>query len=96
MRQLRFAFRTLFKSPFVTTIAVLSLALGIGANTAIFSLFNELLAPPAAGAPATAPGEPLGAGPEIRLAIVRAGRALRSHLQLPDVPRSGHGPAGLH
>jgi predicted permease len=46
MRQLRFAFRTLFKTPFVTIIAVLSLALGIGANTAIFSLFNELLRRP--------------------------------------------------
>ena len=43
MRQLRLAFRTLFKTPFVTIVAILSLALGIGANTAIFSLFHELL-----------------------------------------------------
>jgi predicted permease len=46
MRQLRLAFRTLFKTPFVTIVAILSLALGIGANTAIFSLFDELLRRP--------------------------------------------------
>jgi predicted permease len=46
MRDLRLAFRTLFKTPFVTTIAILSLALGIGANAAIFSLFDEMLLRP--------------------------------------------------
>ena len=46
MRNLRFAFRTLFKTPFVTAIAILSLALGIGANAAIFSLFDQLLLQP--------------------------------------------------
>ena len=40
MRNLKLAFRTLFKSPFVATVAVLSLALGIGANAAIYSLFK--------------------------------------------------------
>jgi predicted permease len=39
----RLAFRTLFRTPFVTTIAIISLALGIGANAAIFSLFNTIL-----------------------------------------------------
>src|SRR5947208_390471 len=43
MPSLKLAFRTLFKSPFVTAIAALSLALGIGANAAIFSIFNQLL-----------------------------------------------------
>jgi predicted permease len=46
MRNLKLAFRTLFKTPFVTTVAALSLALGIGANTAIFSLFDEMLRRP--------------------------------------------------
>ena len=46
MKQLRFALRALFHAPFVTIIAILSLALGIGANTAIFSLFNQLLLQP--------------------------------------------------
>jgi predicted permease len=43
MLNLKLAFRTLFRTPFVTIVAVLSLALGIGANSAIFSLFNEML-----------------------------------------------------
>jgi predicted permease len=46
MANLKLAFRTLFKTPFVTTVAVLSLALGIGANAAIFSLFNQMLLRP--------------------------------------------------
>jgi predicted permease len=46
MRHLTFALRTLFKTPFVTIVAIVSLALGIGANTAIFSLFNQLLLRP--------------------------------------------------
>src|SRR5688500_16763975 len=43
MSSLKFAFRTLFKTPFVTVIAIVSLALGIGANAAIFSAFNQML-----------------------------------------------------
>lgn len=46
MRNLRLALRTLFKTPFVTAVAVLSLALGIGANTAIFSMFDQILMKP--------------------------------------------------
>ncbi len=46
MPNLKLAFRTLFKTPFVTVVAVLSLALGIGANTAIFSLFDQMLLRP--------------------------------------------------
>jgi predicted permease len=46
MPNFKLAFRTLFKSPFVTIVAALSLALGIGANAAIFSLFNEMLLRP--------------------------------------------------
>jgi len=46
MSNLKFAFRTLFKTPFVTIVAIVSLALGIGANAAIFSLFNQMLLQP--------------------------------------------------
>src|SRR5581483_8343872 len=46
MRQIKLAFRTLFKTPFVTVVAILSLALGIGANAAIYSLFDEILLRP--------------------------------------------------
>ena len=43
MQDLRLAFRALFATPVVSAVAVLSLALGIGANTAIFSLVDSLL-----------------------------------------------------
>ena len=40
---LRLAVRTLVKTPFVTAVAIGSLALGIGANTAIYSVFDRIL-----------------------------------------------------
>ena len=43
---LRRALRTLFSTPFVTIVAIASLALGIGANAAIFSLFEQFLLRP--------------------------------------------------
>ena len=46
MPNFKLAFRTLFKSPFITLVAILSLALGIGANSAIFSLFDQMLLRP--------------------------------------------------
>jgi putative ABC transport system permease protein len=46
MTNVKLALRTLIRTPFVSGIAVLSLALGIGATSAIFSLFNQFLLRP--------------------------------------------------
>src|ERR1700752_869536 len=46
LRDLRFGLRTLAKTPVFTSAIILTLALGIGANTAIFTVTNALLLRP--------------------------------------------------
>ncbi len=43
VHDLRFALRSFSKSPLLVAVATVSLALGIGANTAIFTLFDQVL-----------------------------------------------------
>ncbi len=46
IRDIRFGIRSLLKRPAITAIAIITLALGIGANTAIFSFVNGILLRP--------------------------------------------------
>ena len=79
MTDLRFALRQLLKSPGFTLLAVLTLALGIGMNTAIFSLIHDLFL---RGLPFTDPD---------RLVIIQAEAKDRNLEQLPmSVPRFWH------
>ena len=79
MTDLRFALRQLLKSPGFTLLAVLTLALGIGMNTAIFSLIHDLFL---RGLPFAEPD---------RLVIIQAEAKERNLEQLPmSVPRFWH------
>ena len=69
------AVRALVRTPLVSLVAILSLALGIGANAAIFSLFDQMLLRPLPVSNAGT-GQPRRAGPKPGVAVVRRGRWL--------------------
>ena len=71
MKNLRLAVRMLVRTPTLSAIAILSLAVGIGANAAIFSLYNQLLLRPLPVADRRAAGEPARAGAQARVAVVQ-------------------------
>src|SRR5687767_10576254 len=81
-QDIRYGFRMLAASPGFTTVAVLSLAVGIGANCAIFSFADALLLRPL---PVARPGEVLSVGSRSSFEALNASSLVSSYRDYVDI-----------
>ena len=91
-QDLRYGFRMLAASPGFTIVAVLSLAIGIGANCAIFSFADALLLRPL---PVARPGEVLTAGSRSSFDALNASAIVSSYPDYVDIRDRSRTFAGL-
>ncbi|MEO8259542.1 MAG: ABC transporter permease [Acidobacteriota bacterium] len=91
-QDLRYGWRVLAASPGFTSIAVLSLAIGIGANCAIFSFADALLLRPL---PVARPGEVLTVGSTASLEALGASSLVSSYRDYVDIRDRNKSFAGL-
>ncbi|MEM6701676.1 MAG: ABC transporter permease [Acidobacteriota bacterium] len=96
MFNLRLAFRSLLRSPLITLVAALSLALGIGANAAIFSIFETVVLRPL---PVQTPGELVNLSPQGPMSgsvsMGNAGRDVFSYAMVRDLQQEQDAFTGI-
>ena len=91
-QDLRYGCRMLAASPGFTIVAVVSLAIGIGANCAIFSFADALLFRPL---PVSRPGEVVTVGSTSSLEAINASALVSSYRDYVDIRDRSHSFAGL-